>query len=91
VRGLLGPRDMLVHDPGPCSPGLAGAPGNYARVHDALKDNLAQLPGLPRVPIRVIDDIAAHGSSWSTVEEVVRNADAVGPNNLRLKGKRLPY
>lgn len=51
----------------------------------------AKMAGLTEVPIKVIDDIATHPSSWRSVEEVVKDAASVGPNTLRKKGKLLPY
>jgi hypothetical protein len=51
----------------------------------------AKMAGLQDVPINVVYDIAAHPSGWNSIAEVVRDAGTVGPNNLRLNGKRLPY
>lgn len=54
--------------------------------HHRLK--AARMAGLDRVPINVVDDIAAHPSSWRSVDEVVQDAASVGPDNLRDKGRR---
>jgi RHS repeat-associated protein len=51
----------------------------------------SKMAGLGEVPIRIIDDISSHPSSWKSIEEVVEDARAARPNNLRLKGKQLPY
>lgn len=54
--------------------------------HHRLK--AAKVARLPSVPIRVVEDLAKHRSSWKTLDEVVRDAAEVGPDNLRHKGKR---
>jgi hypothetical protein len=40
---------VALHEDGGVTIGLAGDPGNYARVHDALKDNLDQLASHLRI------------------------------------------
>ena len=47
--------------------------------------------GLKEVPVNIVDDIAGHKSTWSTVQEVVEDAATVGANNIRIKGKRVEY
>lgn len=54
--------------------------------HHRLK--AAKLANLETVPVRIIDDIASHPSSWKTIDEVALDAATVGPDNLRNKGIR---
>jgi hypothetical protein len=73
--------------------GFNGAPidvveanGEYYIV-DGHHRAAAALQTGTRVDIRIIDDIKSHPSSWGSVEEVVRDAEMVGPNRLIPKGK----
>ncbi|MEQ1503073.1 MAG: SpvB/TcaC N-terminal domain-containing protein [Myxococcota bacterium] len=51
----------------------------------------SKMAELKQVPVRTINDIAAHPSGWSSIDDVLRDAARIEPNNLRVKGKRLPY
>ena len=51
----------------------------------------SKMAGLKEVPVNIVDDIAGHKSTWSTVQEVVEDAATVGANNIRIKGKRVEY
>lgn len=45
----------------------------------------AQMAGINEIPVKIISDIKRHPSSWSTIEEVVKDALSCGLDHLKFK------
>ena len=87
VRG--GQRDQRSTHLGGANSSPARAPHWTVDGHHRLA--ASKMAGLKEVPVNIVDDIAGHKSTWSTVQEVVEDAATVGANNIRIKGKRVGY